>query len=343
MVEVSDFFSNLKGSNISHKNKDQRLLINQALYILKSLGIPLPGKSKRALEKMALAFLAVLDVKKTSGWPKAKDANNALSLKTRDIINWINTNFSENISSGSYDDIRRKDLKHLILAEIVIRSKPDSDRNDPTRAYFLNPEYSPLIRSFGSANWKEKVETFFEARIKLTDKLSVQRNINHVPISISTGKTLSFSPGVHNQLQKDIIEKFLPRYGFGAEILYVGDAADKFKYVAKERLQELNFFELSSGELPDVIAYSSVKNWLYLVEAVKSSGPISPERHYQLKELTSECKADIIFVTAFPDRTTFRKFVADISWETEVWIADAPDHLIHFNGDKFLGPYKPGE
>jgi adenine-specific DNA-methyltransferase len=44
-------------------------------------------------------------------------------------------------------------------------------------------------------------------------------------------------------------------------------------------------------------------------------------------------------VTAFPDRVTFRKFAKDIAWETEVWIADNPDHMIHFNGDKFLGPY----
>ena len=343
MTAVPDFFIKPGRSKVLQKNKDQRLLINQAIYILQNLGIPLEGKTPRALEKMALAFLAVLDVKKTSDWSNAKDAKDALSLTTRDIIKWINKNFSESISPGSYDDVRRKDLKHLILAEIVIRSKPGSDRNDPTRAYSLNSEYSPLIRDFGSKNWENKVEAFFSTATKLIDKLSAQREIKEIPISIAPGETLSFSPGAHNQLQKDIVEKFLPRYGFGAEILYVGDAADKFKYLAKERLKQLNFFELSRGELPDVIAYSSKKNWLYLIEAVKSSGPISPERHYQLKELTAECKADIIFVTAFPDRATFKKFVADISWETEVWIADASDHLIHFDGDKFLGPYKSGE
>ena len=43
---------------------------------------------------------------------------------------------------------------------------------------------------------------------------------------------------------------------------------------------------------------------------------------------------------AFPDRAEFRKNAADIAWETEVWIADNPDHMIHFNGDRFLGPHE---
>ena len=25
--------------------------------------------------------------------------------------------------------------------------------------------------------------------------------------------------------------------------------------------------------------------------------------------------------------------------QTEVWIAENPDHLIHYNGEKFLGPF----
>ena len=76
-----------------------------------------------------------------------------------------------------------------------------------------------------------------------------------------------------------------------------------------------------------------------MIEAVHSSGVISNVRLLELKKLTEKCQADIIFVTAFLDNNTFRKFAADIAWETEVWIADAPDHIIHFDGEKFLGPY----
>ena len=132
----------------------------------------------------------------------------------------------------------------------------------------------------------------------------------------------------------------MPRYGFGAQVLYVGDTSDKYLHLEEKKLKELKFFEISHEELPDIIAYSKEKNWLYLIEAVHSSGPISEIRLLQLQKLTEKCTADIVYVTAFLNRPKFRQFMAEIAWETEVWIADNPDHMVHFNGDKFLGPYK---
>ena len=153
------------------------------------------------------------------------------------------------------------------------------------------------------------------------------------------GGKIEFSSGEHNDLQKEIIEEFLPRYGFGAEILYVGDTSDKYLHLEKKKLETLNFFEISHEELPDIIAYSKEKNWIYLIEAVHSSGPISELRLLQLKKLTEKCTSEIVYITAFFDRPKFRQFITEIAWETEVWIADNPNHLVHFNGDKFLGPY----
>ena len=140
-------------------------------------------------------------------------------------------------------------------------------------------------------------------------------------------------------LQKDIIERFLAIFGFEAEVLYVGDTSSKFLFVNRQKLTEIKFFELAHDQLPDVIAYSEKKNWLYLVETVTTANPITELRRRTLLELTRDCTADVIFITAFPDRATYRKFAKDIAWETEVWIADAPEHMIHFNGNKFLGPY----
>ncbi|MCB0277851.1 MAG: restriction endonuclease, partial [Calditrichaeota bacterium] len=111
-------------------------------------------------------------------------------------------------------------------------------------------------------------------------------------------------------------------------------------HLNKKKLEDLNFFEISHNEIPDIISYSKSKNWLYLIEAVHSSGPISELKLMELKKLTQNCSADIIFITAFLNKTTFRKFVSEIAWETEVWIADDPDHIIHFDGEKFLGPYQ---
>ncbi len=182
--------------------------------------------------------------------------------------------------------------------------------------------------------------TTLEGVESLEQKLKRQREIKKVSVTLASNKKLEFSNGEHNDLQKAIIEEFLPRYGFDSEVLYVGDSSDKYLHLEKEKLQALNFFELSHDELPDVIAYSESKNWLYLIEAVHTSNPINELRLLQLQKLTQNCKAEIIYVTAFLTRPKFRQFVAEIAWETEVWIADNPDHLVHFNGDKFLGPYE---
>lgn len=316
-------------------------IINEALLVLSSLGVPFEGLSKRRLEKMAMAFLAVCDVNRSKQWNDLKDATSGRALTTRQIISYINQHFEENISSGSYDDIRRKDLKLPVAAGIVLRSAnaPDAATNNPTRAYALNPEYSGAVSSFGTNNWEEDIAEFMDGRESLKDRLSDDREMVHIPITLPSGVELHFSKGKHNELQKAIIEDFLPRYGEGAEVLYVGDAADKFLHVATEKLKALKFFEIAHDELPDVVAYSASKNWLFLIEAVYSSGPISSVRHEELMQLTTRCSAEIVYVTAFLDRNTFRKFAPDIAWETEVWIAQAPDHIIHFDGKRFLGPY----
>ena len=63
------------------------------------------------------------------------------------------------------------------------------------------------------------------------------------------------------------------------------------------------------------------------------------EHKRELKSLFGSAPPGLIFVTAFPDCKTYGKFHSSIAWETEVWIADAPDHMIHYNGKRFLGSY----
>lgn len=323
------------------KPRALRKLINETLYVLAKLGIPLEGLTFRRLEMMALCFLAVADVRRSADWKNAKGFDGSRALKSRDIIEYLNEQFGESISSGSYDDIRRKHLALLVAGGLIVKSakNPNAARNDPTRAYALAADCAAVVRGFGSANWEEQLDEYLSEKTTLAQMLAIERELKRVPVTIPGGKKLVFSPGGHNQLQKAVIEQFLPRYGHGAEVLYVGDTAEKFLHVDKKRLAALKFFELSHGELPDIIAYSQQKNWLYLIECVHTSGPVTPLRLAELLKLTESCVAEIVFVTAFLDRTTFRKHAPDVAWETEVWIADAPDHLIHFDGDKFFGPY----
>ena len=131
----------------------------------------------------------------------------------------------------------------------------------------------------------------------------------------------------------------MPRYAGDSKVLFVADKSNKVLQIDKDSLNKLNVSKLHYDELPDIIAYSKKKNWLYLIEVVHSSGPMSEERVFELKKMLKDCKAELIFVTAFTFRNDLRKWILDIAWETEVWAADNPEHTVHFNGNKFFGPY----
>lgn len=322
----------------SEKSSRVKQLINEALDILQSVGIPFAGKRERALESMAMSFLAVAGVTKT--WKEAKGQGEHRHLKTREVISFINANYEENISPGSYDDIRRKHLKLLVLADLILNSadNPNAAQNDPTRGYTLSGEFKALITFYNTSEWPIKLKLFLKNRSSLEDILKRKRDLPKVPITLPGGQTVEFTPGAHNALQREIIDEFLPRFGAGCEVLYIGDTANKYAVRNDAKLKELGFFELSHDSLPDIVAYNEKKNWLFLIEAFYSSGPMSEERMLELKKALPNCKAGLIFVTAFTSRSDFKKHVGEIGWESEVWTADNPDHLIHFNGGKFLGP-----
>ncbi len=314
-------------------------LINEALDILEKVGIPLQGKSERGLERIAMAFLAVAGI--TNTWREVKGQDDYRHLKSRDIISFINAHYEENISSGSYDDIRRKHLQLLVLADLVLNSadNPSASPNDPTRGYAICSEFKQLLLTYKTTDWDIKLKLFVKNRPSLKEILSRKRDLPKVRITLPSGHILDFSQGGHNQLQREIIEEFLPRFGQGCEVLYVGDAANKYLLRADDILNELGFFELAHDSLPDIVAYNKTKNWLFLIEAFYTSGPMSEERILELKKALTNCKCDLIFVTAFISKTVFKAHATEIGWESEVWTADASDHLIHFNGGKFLGPH----
>jgi len=294
---------------------------------------------------MAMAFIAVAGVKPGDPWSGAEDFDQDRSLKSRDIISFSNAHLGESRSSGSYDDVRRQHLKPLTAAGIVVNSLPGSRHNAPNRGYALHPDFAVAVRTYGTSEWEPALARVLAQHETLLERLSVEREMTRVPIRLATGDMLSFGPGAHNELQRAVIEEFLPRFGYGAEVLYVGDAEDKNAHYDEDRLRELGVFALEHEELPDVVGYSEAKDWLYVVEAVASSGPVDAYRHAALRtRLASASCGGVIYVTAFSERgRVFRQFVPEIAWETEVWISSEPDHLIHFDGERFLGPYsRPG-
>ena len=316
-------------------------LVQESLQILTRLGVPLGALTERRKVKMCKAFMAVADVRPGKGWVDCSSIEDGYCPTSRQVIAHMNTYLGESISSGSYDDIRRKDLSLPVEALIVVKSakNPDANTNDGTRGFAISLAAAQVIRQFGTEAWDAASDNFLAGRVSLATALLRERQLARIEVKIGDGRTFEFGPGGHNLLQKAIIDEFLPIYGHGAEVLYVGDASNKSLFLNAERLAALNFFELSHDKLPDVVAYSADRNWLFLIEAVTTANPISELRRKTLLELAQGCVAALIFVTAFPNRTVYRKFSADIAWETEVWLADSPHHMIHLNGDKFMGPY----
>jgi hypothetical protein len=125
-------------------------------------------------------------------------------------------------------------------------------------------------------------------------------------------------------------------------LVYVGDTGEKMGYFDEPLLNELGVTIERHGKMPDVLLYLAKRNWLILIESVTSHGPVDSKRHDELQQLFSKSSAGLVFVTAFPNRKIFSRYLSKIAWETEVWVADAPTHLIHFNGTRFLGPYPTG-
>lgn len=160
-----------------------------------------------------------------------------------------------------------------------------------------------------------------------------------MPVCIN-GEELRFSPGKHNALQRAIIEQFAPRFAPNCECLYVGDTIKKDLIKNSDKLAQLGFEITLHDKMPDVVLYVSDKNWIYFIEAVTSVGPMSPQRIIEIENMTKNVSAGKVFVTAFPNFDTYKKFSAQLAWETEVWLSDMPDHMIHLNGNKFLGPRK---
>lgn len=225
-------------------------LIFSMLDVLGDVGIPVNG-TPRMLEKMAMACLAVGDIK--TEFAEAKSASDSRFLTTREIISYENANYGENISPGSYDDIRRKDLLLPVQARIVLNSSSfDSQAtNNPTRGYALNPLFADLIKCYGTTKWKKSLVKYKKQVELLKDELERKRNLEKIPVKLPSGVELELSAGEHNVLQKCIVEDFLTRFGLGAEVLYIGDTSDKFLYKNGEVLKQIGFFTLEHEELPD--------------------------------------------------------------------------------------------
>jgi hypothetical protein len=308
-------------------------LIQEAQVILKELGLP----DAQQNEISGYTLLALCNITEKDKWNKASKQSHGVS---KGIMSFISKNYQKEYAANTRETVRRQVLHQFVQAGIADYNPdiPDLPVNSPRAHYAISEIALETIQAYKTKVWKNAVANFKSKIGELKEKYSKDRQMSRVPLKLADGKVLLLSPGKHNEVQAAIVEEFASRFAQGSILLYVGDTENKDLHVEKEKLKSIGIPITEHSKLPDVVIYDESKDWLYLIEAVTSHGPMSPKRILELEDFLKDCKAGKIYVSAFPDFAEFKKHTNDIAWDTEVWIMDFPEHMIHFNGDRFLGP-----
>jgi BsuBI/PstI restriction endonuclease domain/BsuBI/PstI restriction endonuclease HTH domain len=264
-------------------------------------------------------------------------------LTTHELMQWMREHYDMNYASGSRENIRKGSCHQLVDAGTALFNPDDPARpvNSQDNCYQLAPDALDLLRHMGASDFDARLSTYLAKWPGLMSTYSKQRGMQMVPVTLEDGTTINLTAGGQNSLIKGMIEEFCPRWTPGGKVLYVGDAGKQDPIFDEQALLDLGVAPLDKhGKLPDLVVYMPDRRWLVLMEAIKSYGPMDGKRHADLNRLFANPTAGLVFVSCFPSRAALRKYLPEIAWETEVWCADAPEHLIHFNGERFLGPYE---
>ena len=320
-------------SRAALRRKCQTKLV-QAASILTQLGFG-PRQSNRVASHVLLALVGLSPKK---NW---KDVSAPLFGITP-IIEFVRDEYGVRYAPNTRETVRDEAVKYFVEAGLMVRNPDDASR--PTTSaktvYQVESSAMELLRTFGTAKWASGLNKYLASRRVLRQELARTRKLAQIPVTLPSGKKIRLSPGGQNPLIKSVVEKFCPRFVPGGVVAYIGDTEDKFRFLEKEYLLKLGIAFDSAAKMPDVVVHDRKRSWLLLVEALTSAGHVDGKRRMELKSLFRGFKTGLVFITAFTNRSDMARFVKDISWETEVWVSEDPDHIIHFNGVRYLGPYK---
>lgn len=293
--------------------------------------------AQRSNGRSAWTLLALLALTPVDDW----NASTNPMLSTWQIMDWIRDHYGQDYKTGTRETIRRQTLHQFVAAALVELNADDPLRptNSPKNVYRVAPAALDAIRAFGTSDWQPKLADFLSAQPTLVQAYAAARTMNRIPVTLPNGQPVTLSPGGQNVLLKAMIEELCPAFTPGGQVVYIGDADAKLVHFDQTLLASLGVVLNGHGKLPDLVVYMPDNNWLVLMEAASSHGPVDAKRHLELAALFAGSTAGLVYISCFPSRQVMRRFLADIAWETEVWCADAPTHLTHFNGSRFLGPY----
>ncbi|MBI3770559.1 MAG: Eco57I restriction-modification methylase domain-containing protein [Deltaproteobacteria bacterium] len=329
---VSEALGMAKRASIDAVRAKKKL--SGALTILRALDVPREQQNERS----GLVLLALLGMTPRASWRRAADP----LLGVTEIMERIRDQFGKTYAPNTRETVRRFTIHQFVQMGLVLANPDERERpiNSPNNRYQVEPTTLKLLRSFEGPEWDVNLAAYRVTAAALTSLHQRERRMAVVPVKLPDGRRLKLTAGGQNLLVKDIVEKFCPRFTPGGTVIYVGDAGEKYLYFDSRYLERLGVRIDEHGKMPDVIVHHTTNDWLVLVEAVTTHGPVNIKRHNELKRLFDRSKAGLVFVTAFLTRKAMLKYLDEIAWETEVWVAEAPSHLIHFNGERFLGPYR---
>ena len=319
----------------------QATKLAEAKRILAAIGVPQQNT------RTALVLLAMFDLRPTAPWSEAA----VNTLGTTECMDWMAEHYPD-IPKGKKDptryapntreDVRKDSIQPLVLAGVLQANSDAPGRATNDRNYCYHPSQLALklITSFGSPAWDMALEEFYAEHGSLRDRWAAERKAHMVPVTLPDGTPTLLSAGSHSELIKGIVEVFAAQFTPGGVVVYLGDTGEKWLVNKLDYLAGLGVSLDPHGKMPDVVIHHTGKDWLVLVEAVASKGVVNGKRVDELKRLFKGARPGLVFVTAFATKAKFRELVADIAWETEVWIAEHGTHLVHFNGERFLGPYE---
>ena len=307
--------------------------IDDALDILKQLEVPKEQQNERS----ALTLLALLGHKPETRW----NQSTSVLIGITQMMDWFRDHFGVTYAPNTRETVRRLTIHQFVEMGIAIANPDQPDRaiNSPNYSYEIEPSALELFRLYGKREWKKALSTYKQNVQTLRVLHHKEREMNRIKVTLPDGRKKWLSSGGQNVLISTIINDFCPRYTPGGYICYLGDAGEKMTNEEHHYFEDLGVKLDIHGKMPDIVVHLKNKNWLVLIEAVTSHGPIDNKRKLELEKLFEGSAADLVFITAFSTRKVMMNYFQQISWETDVWLAENPTHLIHFDGEKFLGPY----
>jgi hypothetical protein len=311
--------------------------LEESQAILKAFGLPPEQQNEAA----AYTLLALAGLKEDDPWRLAGQK----MLRIHDILEFITTTFHKRYAENTRETIRRRVLHQLEQARIVDRNLDDPSRptNSGKTCNSLTQDAQKVIVTYGSKRFLDGMARFQEHQPGLLEVYRAARRRHAVEVELPEGVKAFLSPGRHNELQAAVIRDFWPRFIPDAKLLYLGDTAKKDWHVDTKTLERVGLPFSIHDKYADLVFWLENRGWLVLVEAVTTHGPFSPKRRAELDKLLEGSGVHRIFVTAFPSWKEFKHYIDGIAWDTEVWLAEVPDHMIHYNGPKFLAPSAKGQ